>query len=134
MTQEANRTADRKFRIILLEEDDTLRHLFTQMIHAWRPEADLLTFSDGFEVSRVLARFQPDLLITDEYHHGLHGNVIVGHLARRHVPCSVLWTAGDGVCDLTAVFGQLRHEVLPKPFAKEQFLDKLDALTTGARN
>jgi DNA-binding response OmpR family regulator len=128
VSQETNATTGRKLRIILLEEDDTLRRLFADMIRAWRPEAELLTFSDGFEVARTLVQFAPDLLITDEYHDGLHGSVIVEHLARRQVSCSVLWTAGDGVYDLTAVFGHLRHEVLPKPFVKEQFLEKLDAL------
>lgn len=129
-------TAKRKLRIILLEDDEVLRRLLERLIRDWREDIDLLVFCNGYDVWWEVLRSLPDVLITDEYHDGLHGNVILRHLVKKHAPCSVLWTAADGGFDLSKLFGGvvdgMRYEVLPRPFEKKQFLQKLDCLTAHA--
>jgi DNA-binding NtrC family response regulator len=133
MNQEPVVANGRKLKVILLEDDPSLCLLFEGIIRDSCQDVDLLAFENGDEAWRELSRSQPDVLITDSLHPGLHGGVIVGRLAESHPKCSVLWTSGGSDEEFTPRFAGLRIEFLPKPFGREQFQETLDRLL-GSKN
>ena len=133
MNLEPANACGRKLKIILLEDDPLLCHFFEGIIRDWRKDVDLLTFENGDEVLRELSRSQPDLLITDAIHPGMDGGGIVCKLAQKPTHCAVLWTSGGSDFAPTSFFTRLRIEVLPKPFGRDAFREKLNLLL-GSEN
>ena len=117
-----------KLKVILLDADLMLRHLFQALVRNWKPDAHLHVFDNGYDAWKGFQSVHPDLVITDDYHEGLHGSVIVTWMAARCTTCPILWTTPDCMQDLPTLFGALKYEVLPRPFQRREFMEKLDRL------
>lgn len=122
-----------QLKVILLEAGPVLRHLFEEMIREWQPDARLLAFDNGYDAWKELVCVRPGLLITGDNHEGLAGNLIVTWVAARYTTCAVLWTSATGIHDPATLFGGLPHEILPKPFQRQEFMDKLNRLVPSAK-
>lgn len=118
---------DRLFRILLVEDDESLRKLFSMIFETWNASIVLETAADGFEGLVKLGQNRPDLLITDLNMPGMDGFKMMQHL--RKMP---------GLQDLEIVVvtalrpDQIKdHGGLPKDirvFSKPVPFDELEAL------
>jgi len=70
------------FRILLVEDDETLRKLFVMIFERWDTPIKLDTAADGFEGLIKLGQNHPDLLITDLNMPGMDGYAMMQHLRK----------------------------------------------------
>ena len=118
----------RKLRIILVEDEKTLAELLEFCIRQWFQEIEVLPFEDGDAAWRELSRTEPDLLITDFYHPGMNGGMLISKLAEKRVKYPVLFTTAEAT--LSPDFAALGIKVLllPKPFLLEPLWQALHEL------
>jgi DNA-binding response OmpR family regulator len=119
---------NQRLKIILLEANSVLRHVYETFIRDCYPDVELLIFDNGYEAWKEILRFRPHLLVTDDSHEGLHGSVIVTWMTTKWADCPVLWTTPGSVHDLPKLFGGLKYEILPKPVKRNEFLERLNRL------
>jgi DNA-binding response OmpR family regulator len=125
----------KSLRIVLLEDEELLCHLFEEWIRGCFKEVDLVTFRNGDAAWQELSRREPDLFITDEVHLGLRGSAIISKLAGQKARCSILLVSGfPGDC-LTAMHAKtgVKFFILPKPFLPKEFLERLKTLVSPQR-
>lgn len=60
-------------KILVVEDDPLMRHLYRQQIAGWRLPIELLMAEDGFAGLILMGRHNPDLLITDLSMPGMDG-------------------------------------------------------------
>lgn len=68
------------FRILVVEDDATLRKLFAMTIESWGLPVEAMTAENGFAALLRLAEVRPDLLISDLNMPGMDGFRMIRHL------------------------------------------------------
>lgn len=127
MSEKATADTVQKVKVVLLEDEKQLQGFLAGWIRDHFKQVDLAVFENGDDAWRELFRVPADLFVTDELHPGMMGNEIVGKLAAQKVECPVLWTSTSSLSQLPESYaGQwLKVEILPKPFSREQFQEKI---------
>ncbi len=120
----ANSTSVSKRRIILLEDEEIMWEIFEIWLRQWFADFELIKFKDGDEAWREVTRQEPDLLIMDWEHPGMHGREIFEQVVEKKLKFPLIVSSGyvklePGVTSFTT-FG-LKVGFLSKPFKKEQF-------------
>jgi DNA-binding response OmpR family regulator len=67
-------------RILVVDDEQDLVELITEMLHTDHPEFVLATTGDGYEAGLKVASFQPDLIILDIMMPGLNGFEVCRHI------------------------------------------------------
>lgn len=120
-----------KPRVILIEDEPVMWEIFEIWLRQWFREFELLKFDDGDKAWAEIGRKDPDLLIMDWEHPGMHGRDIFQQLVEKKASFAVIVSSGfvkleSGVTSFTT-FG-LKVGFLSKPFKKEQFWRQLTDL------
>lgn len=68
-------------KILVVEDDPVMRHLYRQQIAGWQLPIELLTAEDGFAGLILMGRHNPDLLITDLSMPGMDGVKMLNRIA-----------------------------------------------------
>ena len=126
-TSEAKSTMPKR-RIILIEDEPVMWEIFEIWLRQWFLDFELLKFDDGDKAWAELSRQDPDLLIMDWEHPGMHGREIFEKLVEKKVKFPLIVSSGmvkleSGVTSFTT-FG-LKVGFLSKPFKKDQFWRQL---------
>jgi len=129
MVKSISKTAPKKPRIILLEDEPLLIKLFEFCIAEWFKETELLKFRNGDDAWQELSRKEPDLLIMDGTHPGLGGLNIMNRLTEKKAECPILLTSDffEEYLESYTKHG-LKTFFLPKPFGVKQFWNALNQL------
>ena len=129
MVKSISKTAPKKPRIILLEDEPLLVKLFEFCIAEWFKETELQKFKNGDDAWQELSRTEPDLLIMDGTHPGLGGLDIMNQLAEKKAGFPILLTSDFFEEYLGSYTGRgLKIFFLPKPFGVKQFWNALNQL------
>lgn len=128
MSTVVTRPAPRK-RIILVDDEKHMLHLFELYIHEWFKDIELIQFQNGDAAWEELSQKTPDLLVTDWFHPGLDGGQMVRMLAQQQARFPVLMISA---CDMECVreFSDsgIKVAFLQKPFGFEQLWHLLNKL------
>src|SRR5207302_1092729 len=115
--------------LLLVEDDPSLRHLATKILHA--ADYTVLSASSTEEAERLLLEFagRVDLIITDVVMPGGGGQELVEKLARSRPETKVLFMSGytDGKLPDRYLSGEL-GSFLAKPFEPAQLAAKVREL------
>lgn len=68
-------------KILIVEDDPVMRHLYRQQIEAWHLPVELLMADDGFSGLVLMGRHNPDLLIADLSMPGMDGVKMLRRIA-----------------------------------------------------
>ncbi|MCK9380955.1 MAG: response regulator transcription factor [Sulfuritalea sp.] len=120
-------------RILIVEDDPLLADALTQLLRSRHHAADTVTTAEMAEDAVDHENF--DLMILDIGLPGMDGFELLRRLRakNRHVPVLVL-TARDAVEDRVAGLELGADDYLVKPFANEELLARLLALSRRSRN
>lgn len=64
---------DRPFRLLIVEDEDSLRKLYEIKIASWRLPLEILTTANGYEALLLIGDKRPDLLVSDLNMPGIDG-------------------------------------------------------------
>lgn len=58
-------TADHRFRILVVEDEESLRQLYELKLDSWDLPLEILTTANGYEALLIIGDKRPDLLVAD---------------------------------------------------------------------
>ena len=116
-------------RIILLEDEPDVSHLFEVCLRDWFAEVDIVKFEDGAKAWKEMTREAPDLLILDWAHPGLTGHELLKRLAAARARFPILLTSEYFERHVQLFMDRgLRLGFLPKPFGIQEFWAAINQL------
>ncbi len=78
----ATAPTQRALRLLVVEDDADLRHLFSLMVEGWTFPVELSTAVDGFQGLVRIGQWMPDMVVTDLNMPGMNGFEMVRSLKR----------------------------------------------------
>lgn len=72
--------ASRALRLLVVEDDADLRHLFSMVVEGWTFPVELCTATDGFQALVRIGQWMPDMVVTDLNMPGMNGFEMVRSL------------------------------------------------------
>ncbi|MBV9192981.1 MAG: response regulator transcription factor [Solirubrobacterales bacterium] len=115
-------------RVLVVDDDPPLRRMLERTLHAEGFEVTVA--SDGGAALAAAERAAPDVIVLDVAMAGLDGLAVCRRLRERGLPTPILMlTARDAVPDRVAALEADADDYLVKPFAVQELLARLKALT-----
>ncbi len=118
----------RPLQVVIVDDDFMERELIASLVQAALPTAQLRVASNGFQGLVMIARFAPDIVVTDVYMPHMDGfemirNVLADSATRPRRLIAVSAKSPKELAD----FGQLPDEVhlLQKPLDRDMFVAAL---------
>jgi DNA-binding NtrC family response regulator len=118
----------RPLRVIHVDDESALLQMMAVLLQRRFKHLELLQFQNSVTAAHALARFNPDLLITDDRMPVLNGRDIVGQLAGRHAAFPIIvMSAWDKTETWVQAFADrgLRISYLSTPFNVPTFFDQV---------
>ena len=114
-------------RIVVVDDDDTVRFLVVQLLSGAVPHASLRPFSTAREALDVILRGEADLLITDCQMPGMDGPSLVAAVRKQAIELPIIMVSGsDEAAELGAKAGIDRF--VPKDRISSELLACVRAL------
>lgn len=111
-------TSTGKLRILIVEDNNTLRKLYKTIIGNWGLPLEIVTANNGIEALILIGRTCPDLMITDLAMPGLDGFQLIRSLASSALSAGmdIVVVTGLDVADIPSLGGLPGDiHVFPKP-------------------
>jgi LmbE family N-acetylglucosaminyl deacetylase len=120
-------------RVVVLDDDPDVAS-FTRRVLERRAGCEVVTLHDATDALAVIARFDPDVVLTDIEMPGMSGLELLALLRRRAVPTKVVvLTAHASVDYAVAALRQQADEFLTKPVAAAQLVEVVQRLAAARR-
>ena len=122
---------DSNSRILLVEDDDSIRELIEEMLNDEGYE--LTAVRNGLEAKELLKTRKFDLIITDFKMPGLDGIELIRWCRVQNIQSSVMFMTGAGklVPDDASAVSESQATVFPKPLNLEKFLKTVQNSLSG---
>jgi len=115
-------------RVLVVDDDDALRRMLHRTLGAEGFDVDVAP--DGGAALAAVERSMPDLIVLDVGMPGLDGIAVCRRLRAKGLSVPVLMlTARDAVADRVAGLEAGADDYLVKPFATEELVARIQALT-----
>ena len=126
----------KKNKILIVDDDDQIRDLYTKILRIHKYETD--TASDGFEAGAKFVEFKPDLIILDLFMPGMDGFEVCRRLKEDpgRVDVKILiFTGYDSIQNRERIMAEGADDYLVKPVDNDIFLRHVkDLLNNGKGN
>jgi LmbE family N-acetylglucosaminyl deacetylase/CheY-like chemotaxis protein len=120
-------------RVVVLDDDPDVAS-FTRRVLERRAGCEVVTLHDATDALAVVARFDPDVVLTDIEMPGMSGLELLALLRERAVPTKVVvLTAHASVDYAVAALRQQADEFLTKPVAAAQLVEVVQRLAAARR-
>ena len=124
---DASRTARRKNRVLVVDEEEPLTNLLTLALtfEGWEVE----TLATGADAVEVATRFAPDAILLDMSLPDISGVAVVSLLRDNEIDTPVIFLTGrTSLDDKLAAFAAGGDDYMTKPFGLEEVTSRLRAV------
>ena len=122
-----------KNKILIVDDDDQIRRLFTEILRIHKYETD--TASDGFEAGVKIVEFKPDVIILDLFMPGMDGFEVCRRLKEDPGKADIkilIFTGRDSEENKERIMALGADDYLVKPVSNDIFLSHVkDLLKNG---
>ena len=123
-----------KNKILIVDDDDQIRDLYTKILRIHKYETD--TASDGFEAGVKVMGFGPDLIILDLFMPGMNGFEVCRRIKEDPGKADIkilIFTGHDSVENRERIMAQGADDYLVKPVSNNIFLRRVDSLLNNEK-
>ena len=123
-----------KNKILIVDDDDQIRDLYTKILRIHKYETD--TASDGFEAGVKVMGFEPDLIILDLFMPGMNGFEVCRRIKEDPGKADIkilIFTGHDSVENRERIMAQGADDYLVKPVSNNIFLRRVDSLLNNEK-
>ena len=123
-----------KNKILIVDDDDQIRDLYTKILRIHKYETD--TASDGFEAGVKVMGFEPDLIILDLFMPGMNGFEVCRRIKEDPGKADIkilIFTGHDSVENRERIMAQGADDYLVKPVSNNIFLRRVDSLLNNGK-
>jgi excisionase family DNA binding protein len=123
-----------KNKILIVDDDDQIRELFTKMLRIHKYETD--TASDGFEAGTKVVEFKPDLIILDLFMPGMDGFEVCRRLKEDPGKADIkilIFTGHDSEENRERIMAEGADDYLVRPVDNNIFLRHVEGLLNNGK-